>query len=78
MPAAPQGHLAIGHTRHSPTGGPRWENAQPSSAWGLCTAWFTGSYPILIPDAPGSDLTPSATTRPPTLPLPNPEPEVTR
>ena len=25
-----QGHLAIGHTRYSTTGGSRWENAQPA------------------------------------------------
>ena len=25
-----QGHLAIGHTRYSTTGGSRWENAQPT------------------------------------------------
>ena len=26
-----QGHVAIGHTRYSTTGGSRWENAQPAS-----------------------------------------------
>src|ERR671924_1161648 len=25
-----QGHVAIGHTRYSTTGGSRWENAQPA------------------------------------------------
>jgi hypothetical protein len=44
-------------------------------AQGLCPACFTGSYLIPTPDA---DLWPSATTQPPTLPLPNPEPEVSR
>jgi glutamine phosphoribosylpyrophosphate amidotransferase len=39
---------------------------------GLCTACFTGSYPIPIPDAAGPDLMPSAATQPSTLPLPNP------
>jgi glutamine phosphoribosylpyrophosphate amidotransferase len=39
---------------------------------GLCTACFTGNYPIPIPDAAGPDLTPSAATQPSTLPLPNP------
>jgi len=47
-------------------------------ARGLCTAWFTGSYPIPTPDAAVVDLRPSAATQPPTLPLPNPEPEVAR
>jgi hypothetical protein len=45
---------------------------------GLCTACFTGTYPIPIHAAAGPDLRPSATTQPPTLPLPDPEPEVTR
>jgi hypothetical protein len=45
---------------------------------GLCTACFTGTHPIPTHAAAGPDLRPSATTQPPTLPLPDPEPEVTR
>jgi len=41
-------------------------------ARGLCTACFTGSYPIPTPDAAVADLRPSAATQPTTLPLPNP------
>jgi hypothetical protein len=162
--AAHQGHLAIGHTRHSVTGSSRWRNAQPPftttaaggritiarngnlsttaalaghlipqesppgwpvqpratsdtdviaellarevdlsleeaivrampclealtttsgpagirSAQRLCPAYSTGSSPIPTPDAAVADLRPSATTQPPTPPLPNPEPEVSR
>ena len=39
---------------------------------GLCTACFTGRYPIPMPDAAGPDLRPSIVTQPSTLPLPNP------
>jgi glutamine phosphoribosylpyrophosphate amidotransferase len=156
--AAHQGHLAIGHTRHSATGSSRWRNAQPPfpanaaggritiarngnlsttaalagnlipqespSGWpvqpratsdpdviaqvgaregdlsleeavvrtmprlgavtatagpagigpaqGLYPACFTERYPIPTPDAAVADLRRSATTQPPTLPLPNP------
>jgi hypothetical protein len=161
--ATHQGHLAIGHTRHSATGpyatgSPPWENAQPPftttaaggritiarngdltttaalaghlipqespSGWpvqpratsdpdviaqvgaregdlsleeavvrtmprlgavtatagpagigpaqGLYPACFTERYPIPTPDAAVADLRRSATTQPPTLPLPNP------
>jgi amidophosphoribosyltransferase len=47
-------------------------------AQGLCPAWLTGRFPIPTPDAAVADLWASATTRPQTLPLPNPEPEVSR
>jgi hypothetical protein len=109
--ASLQGHLAIGHTGRSATGGSCWEHAQPvfktnallarkadfsleeaivptmprlealtataapvgiGPARELCTAGFTGSYPIPMPEAAVADLRPSATTQPPTLPLPNP------
>ena len=43
---------------------------------GLRKAWVTGSYPISAPDT--ATLRPFVTTQPPTLPLPNPEPEVAR
>lgn len=146
--ATHQGHLAIGHTRHSATGSSPWRNAQPPfttttaalaghlipqesppgwpvqpratsdtdviaellarevdlsleeanvrampclealtttsgpagirSAQRLCPACSTGSSPIPTPDAAVADLRPSATTQPPTPPLPNPEPEVSR
>ena len=39
-----QGHLAIGHTRYSTTGGSRWENAQPAfktNAAGAGSPWPT-------------------------------------
>jgi glutamine phosphoribosylpyrophosphate amidotransferase len=41
---------------------------------GLCTACFTGNYPIPIPipDAASPDLRSSAATQASTLPLPNP------
>ena len=57
-----QGHLAIGHTHYSPTGGSRWGNAQlvfntaPAGigpARKQCTASFTGSYPMPMPEAGG-------------------------
>jgi glutamate synthase domain-containing protein 1 len=48
------------------------------SAQSLCPACSTGSSPIPTPDAAVADLRPSATTQPPTPPLPNPEPEVSR
>jgi hypothetical protein len=48
------------------------------SAQRLCPACSTGSSPIPKPDAAVADLRPSATTQPPTPPLPNPEPEVSR
>jgi Glutamine amidotransferase domain len=156
--ATHQGHLAIGHTRHSATGSSPWENAQPPftttaaggritiacngdltttaalaghlipqesppgwpvqpratsdtdviaqvlarerdlsleeaivrampclealtttsgpagirSAQRLCPACSTERYPIPTPDAAVADLRPSATTQPPTPPLPNP------
>jgi glutamine phosphoribosylpyrophosphate amidotransferase len=45
---------------------------------GLRRAWVTGSYPIPAPDTATATLRPFVTTQPPTLPLPNPEPEVAR
>ena len=45
---------------------------------GLRTAWVTGSYPIPAPNIATATLRPFVTTQPPTLPLPNPEPEVAR
>jgi glutamine phosphoribosylpyrophosphate amidotransferase len=45
---------------------------------GLRRAWVTGSYPIPVPDTATATLRPFVTTQPPTLPLPNPEPEVAR
>ena len=54
---------------------------EPPPGWraqGLCSASFTGGPPIPMPDAALADLRPSATAQPPTLPLPNPEPEVAR
>jgi hypothetical protein len=44
----------------------------------LRRAWVTGSYPIPAPDTATATLRPFVTTQPPTLPLPNPEPEVAR
>ncbi len=152
-----QGHLAIGHTRYSTSGGSRWENAQPvfktdaagggialahngnltntaalaghlysagiagwlacpapgqqrdviaellareadlsleeaivatmprlqaltetaapagiGPARGLCTACFTASYPIPMPDTAVANLRASVATQPTTVPLPNP------
>jgi glutamine phosphoribosylpyrophosphate amidotransferase len=52
--------------------------AAVSPAGGLCTAWVTGSHPIPMPGGAVADLGPFAATQPPTLPLPNPEPEVAR
>jgi glutamine phosphoribosylpyrophosphate amidotransferase len=52
--------------------------ARISPVRGLCTDWGTGSCPSPIPDAAVGDLRPFATTQLPTLPLPNPEPEVAR
>jgi hypothetical protein len=45
---------------------------------GLRRAWVTGSYPIPAPDTATATLRPFVTNQPPTLPLPNPEPEVAR
>jgi len=45
---------------------------------GPCAAWGPGSYPIPAPDTATATLRPFVTTQPPTLPLPNPEPEVAR
>jgi hypothetical protein len=44
----------------------------------LRRAWGTESYPIPAPDTGTTILRPFVTTHPPTLPLPNPEPEVAR
>ena len=46
---------------------------------GPCAAWGPGSSPIIpAPDTATATLRPFVTTRPTTLPLPNPEPEVAR
>jgi amidophosphoribosyltransferase len=54
-----QGHLAIGHTRYSTTGGSRWESAQP--------AFKTNVAGGGIALAHNGNL-----TQPSALPLPNP------
>jgi hypothetical protein len=45
---------------------------------GPCAAWVPGGSPNPGPDTATATLRPCVTTRPTTLPLPNPEPEVAR
>jgi amidophosphoribosyltransferase len=71
-----QGHLAIGHTRYSTTGGSRWENAQPAfktnaAGGGIAlahngnltnTAVLASSLGLVGPDGTGGEPRPSSDT----------------
>ena len=56
-----QGHIAIGHTRYSTTGGSTWENAQPTLGPTSAGPWLSGTTATSPTRPSWSTSSPSAT-----------------